>query len=388
MPTIGQIADIFIRFLDMNMTNPDQYQSLLDEKKARIERDFANFAVSESGEQKALPKLEVYASSPEHFRLRAEFRIWHQDGRCFYAMFDPADKRTPIEIIDFPIASKLINRLMVEMRDAIHLPENDILMQRMFQMEFLTTLSGDALITMIYHKQLDDEWRAAAEKLQTKIGFPIIGRARKQKVVLERDYVIETININGKEYKYKQIEGGFTQPNGEMNQKMLAWAKEISKPLSGDLVEMYCGNGNFSVALAEHYNKVMATEISKTSVNAAQYNIEENGIDNLIIARLSSEEFVQALKGVRKFRRLEGIDLNAYNFTTTLVDPPRSGLDDESVKQTQGYDNIIYISCNPETLHNNLQEFTKTHDIKRFALFDQFPYTHHIECGVFLQRKT
>jgi tRNA (uracil-5-)-methyltransferase len=372
----------------MNITNPDQYPSLLDEKKARIERDFANFAVSESGEQKALPKLEVYASSPEHFRLRAEFRIWHQDGRCFYAMFDPADKRTPIEIIDFPIASKLINRLMVEMRDAIHLPENDILMQRMFQMEFLTTLSGDALITMIYHKQLDDEWRAAAEKLQTKIGFPIIGRARKQKVVLERDYVIETININGKEYKYKQIEGGFTQPNGEMNQKMLAWAKEISKPLSGDLVEMYCGNGNFSVALAEHYNKVMATEISKTSVNAAQYNIEENGIDNLIIARLSSEEFVQALKGVRKFRRLEGIDLNAYNFTTTLVDPPRSGLDDESVKQTQGYDNIIYISCNPETLHNNLQEFTKTHDIKRFALFDQFPYTHHIECGVFLQRKT
>jgi tRNA (uracil-5-)-methyltransferase len=373
--------------LDMTMTNPDQYQTLLDEKQAKIERDFANFATSLSGEQQTLPELEIFASEPEHFRLRAEFRIWHKDNRCFYAMFEPGKKTDPYEVTDFPIASKLINRLMVEMREAIHQPENDVLMQRMFQMEFLTTLSGDALITMIYHKPLGEEWQTAAKKLQAQIGFPIIGRSRKQKLVLERDYVIETLTIDDKQYHYKQIEGGFTQPNGGMNQKMLSWAKELSKPLDGDLVELYCGNGNFSIALAEHYNKVMATEISKTSVYAAQYNIEKNDIDNLIIARLSSEEFVQALQEVRAFRRLEGIDLKAYDFKTTLVDPPRSGLDDESVKQTQAYDNIIYISCNPETLHNNLQEFTKTHDIKRFALFDQFPYTRHIECGVFLQRK-
>ena len=374
------------------MTNPEQYQILLDEKKARIERDFANSSDTSQTDTDLkpslpFPELEVFASEPEHFRLRAEFRIWHQDGRCFYAMFEPGKKNDPYEVTDFPIASKLINRLMVEMKEAIHQPENDILMQRMFQMEFLTTLSGDALITMIYHKPLDEEWQAAAEKLQAQIGFPIIGRSRKQKLVLKRDYVIETLTINGKQYQYKQIEGGFTQPNGGMNQKMLSWAKELSKPLKGDLVELYCGNGNFSIALAEHYNKVMATEISKTSVYAAQYNIEKNNIENLIIARLSSEEFVQALQGTREFRRLEGIDLTTYEFNTVFVDPPRSGLDDESVKQVQGYDNIIYVSCNPETLHNNLQILTETHEIKRFAIFDQFPYTHHIECGVFLQRK-
>jgi tRNA (uracil-5-)-methyltransferase len=372
----------------MTMTNPDQYPSLLDEKQAKIEQDFANFAISSSGQQQTLPELEIFASEPENFRLRAEFRIWHQDGRCFYAMFEQGKKKDPYEVTDFPIASKLINRLMIEMREAIHQPENDVLMQRMFQMEFLTTLSGDALITMIYHKPLDEEWQAAAEKLQAKIGFPIIGRSRKQKLILERDYVIETLTIAGKEYQYKQIEGGFTQPNGGMNQKMLAWAKALSKPLKGDLVELYCGNGNFSIALAEHYNRVLATEISKTSVYAAQDNIAKNGINNLIIARLSSEEFVQALQGVRAFRRLKDIDLTTYEFSTVLVDPPRSGLDDESVKQIQGYDNIIYVSCNPVTLHNNLQVLTETHEIKRFAIFDQFPYTHHIECGVFLQRKT
>ncbi|PIQ40213.1 MAG: tRNA (uridine(54)-C5)-methyltransferase TrmA, partial [Thalassolituus sp. CG17_big_fil_post_rev_8_21_14_2_50_53_8] len=48
------------------------------------------------------------------------------------------------------------------------------------------TLSGDALITLIYHKPLGDEWRAEAEALQARLGFPIVGRSRKQKLVLER----------------------------------------------------------------------------------------------------------------------------------------------------------------------------------------------------------
>ncbi|MFT4765915.1 MAG: tRNA (uracil-5-)-methyltransferase, partial [Oleispira sp.] len=79
----------------MTMTNPDQYQSLLDEKKAKIEQDFANFSVNSSGQPQTLPELEVFASEPEHFRLRAEFRIWHQDGRCFYAMFEKGNNKVP-----------------------------------------------------------------------------------------------------------------------------------------------------------------------------------------------------------------------------------------------------------------------------------------------------
>lgn len=48
---------------------------------------------------------------------------------------------------------------------------------------------------------------------------------------------------------------------------------------------------------------------------------------------------------------------------------------------------MVYISCNPDTLHANLQEVAGTHALKSFAIFDQFPYTEHIECGVYLQRK-
>jgi len=356
--------------------NPAEYDTQLDEKKVRLNSLFAEFAP---------PALEVYDSAVSHYRLRAEFRLWHEGERCFYAMFEPGNRSKAYEVREFNIASPLINDLMKRLLAEIH--DSELLRRRLFQVEFLTTLSGDALITLIYHKKLDDAWEAEARALQERTGFPIIGRSRKQKIVLERDYVTEVLTVDGKQYSYRQIEGGFTQPNGEVNQKMLSWARSASEGIGGDLVELYCGNGNFSVALADKYDRVLATEISKTSVNAAQVNIADNKIDNLIIARLSSEEFVQALRGERTFTRLEGVDLTSYDFRTVLVDPPRAGLDDESVKQTAGYDNIIYISCNPDTLHANLTELCKTHDIVRFAMFDQFPYTHHIETGVVLKRK-
>ncbi|KZZ41865.1 tRNA (uridine(54)-C5)-methyltransferase TrmA [Thalassolituus sp. HI0120] len=359
-----------------HQVNPDQYPALLDAKAECLRQLFEDFQV---------PELEVYASAPKHFRLRAEFRLWHEGDRCFYAMSEPGDKSKKYEVLEFPIASQLINHLMTELLEAI--TPNELLRRQLFQVEFLTTLSGDALITLIYHKKLDEEWHSEAEKLQQQLGHPIIGRSRKQKRVLERDYVTEVLNVDGEQYSYRQIEGGFTQPNGEMNQKMLSWARHASDGFSGDLLELYCGNGNFSVALANKYQRVLATEISKTSVHAAQENIRANNIENLIIARLSSEEFVQALRGERQFTRLKDIDLSSYDFQTVLVDPPRAGLDDESVKQVQQYNNIIYISCNPNTLERNLAVLTETHEIKRFALFDQFPYTDHIETGVVLVRK-
>lgn len=376
------LAGLMQHLIYQHQVSPERYQTLLEEKAQRLRDQFAEFQP---------PALNVHASKPAHFRLRAEFRLWHEGERCFYAMFEPGDKSIVYEVQDFPIAAELINQLMVTLLQEIQ--PNELLRRKLFQVEFLTTLSGDALITLIYHKELNETWQQEAQALQARIGFPIIGRSRKQKIVLERDWVNETLEVEAKQFHYRQTEGGFTQPNGFMNQQMLTWARAASRAIiekegEHDLLELYCGNGNFSVALADCYRQVLATEIAKTSVNAAQINIRDNNLNNLIIARLASEEFVQALRGERTFARLEGVDLSSYDFRTVLVDPPRAGLDDESVKQVQAYDNIIYISCNPETLHANLQTLCTTHEVVQFAMFDQFPYTHHIETGVVLTRKT
>ncbi len=70
-----------------------------------------------------------------------------------------------------------------------------------------------------------------------------------------------------------------------------------------------------------------------------------------------------------------------------LVDPPRAGLDDATIALIQEYDNIIYISCNPLTLAENLEKLHVTHDLSRVAGFDQFPFTEHIESGVCLRKR-
>jgi tRNA (uracil-5-)-methyltransferase len=103
---------------------------------------------------------------------------------------------------------------------------------------------------------------------------------------------------------YRQVENSFTQPNAAMNIQMLEWAIDATKGATGDLLELYCGNGN-SLALARNFERVLATEIAKPSVAAAQYNIAANHIDNVQIIRMSAEEFTQAMNGVREFNRLQ-----------------------------------------------------------------------------------
>jgi tRNA (uracil-5-)-methyltransferase len=372
MPARFNLAGIF----SMQDIQEDQYESLLAEKTRRIESQFKQFGI---------PDIQVFASQPKHFRLRAEFKVWHEGDRCFHAMFERGTKNGPIEITNFPIASKAIAQLMPKLIAEIN--QSVELKHRLFQLEYLNTLSGDMLVTLIYHRQLNDTWIAEAKRIKEKFGIHIIGRAKKMRLLLDQDHVIETLHVDGKALKYKQIEGGFTQPNGEMNQNMLSWARNCADNKESDLLELYCGNGNFSIALADKFNRVFATEISKTSVKAAFDNKAMNQLENIDFARVSAEEFTSHMNGTRKRRRLKDSKLEEADFQTVLVDPPRSGLDIESCKMISSYQNIIYISCNPDTLEENLAELCQSHTITHFALFDQFPYTHHIECGIYLTKK-
>ncbi|WPC73995.1 tRNA (uridine(54)-C5)-methyltransferase TrmA [Vibrio porteresiae] len=362
--------------------NPNRYSEQLAEKVSRLNEMFAPYNV---------PELEVFESPSQFYRMRAEFRVWHEGEDLYYIMFNQ-ETREKYRVDQFPAASELINQLMPRLVE--ELKKEDVLRRKLFQVDFLSTLSGEILVSLLYHRQLEQDWIDLAKALKqtlTDEGYNVnlIGRARKMKIVLDRDYVVEKLHVNGQPYIYQQVENSFTQPNGSVAQKMLEWAVDCTQGSQGDLLELYCGNGNFSLALAQNFDRVLATELAKPSVDSAQYNIAANKIDNVQIIRMSAEEFTQAMEGKREFRRLadNGIDLKSYNCNTIFVDPPRSGMDIDTCKMVQGYERIMYISCNPETLKENLEVLSETHKVTRFALFDQFPYTHHMEAGVFLERK-
>lgn len=362
--------------MNIDAVCPAQYNSQLAEKAAAVRDQFGRFNP---------PELELFESPTSHYRQRAEFRIWHDGDDLFYAMFEPGNKRTPIRIDSCPMVSERIETLMFELLE--HLKADLTLSRRLFQVDFLCTLSGELLVTLLYHRPLQQDWIDAATLLQTELDIKLIGRSRKQKEVLDRDWVLEQIPVGDRTLSYQQVENSFTQPNAAINVQMLGWARDVTRACGGDLLELYCGNGNFTLALSDRFDRVLATEIAKVSVNSAHYNLELNGIENVTIARLSSEEFTQAINKVRPFRRLKGIELDSYHFSTVLVDPPRSGLDQGTRELVQNYPSILYVSCSPDTLARDLESLNQTHRIERMALFDQFPYTHHKECGVFLVRR-
>lgn len=327
--------------------------------------------------------IDVCRSEEQQFRSRAEFKVYHDDGTISYAM-SRLDRQGAVMIdrcsIVSPAIASVMERLLIEVADLG-------IGHKLFGVDFLSSSEGKVAVSMLYHRPLDEEWNAKALILQERLGVYVIGRSRRQKIVLSQDYVTENLNIDGKIYHYIHIENSFTQPNAPVNEQMIEWSLRQLDGIGGDLLELYCGAGNFTIPFASKFDRLLATEISKASIVAAKQNMELNGVTNIDFVRLSAEEFTLALDGAREFRRMEGITLSDYRLKTLFVDPPRSGLGEEPCAFAARFDHLLYISCNPETLLRDLEILSSTHTVTAMAAFDQFPYTHHLEMGVKLTKK-
>lgn len=354
------------------------YEEQLNYKIQREKERFSNFTNID---------FDIIKSNESNFRNRAEFRIWWEKGEnnkeiLSYAMND--FKKNILKINSCEMVSFHIKELMPKLLDEL---QNDLeLSFKLFAVEFLGSSTKDMLVTLIYHKKLEESWIQKAKEIEKRLNIKIIGRSKKQRLVLTNDYINETLNISNQNFFFAYEENGFTQPNTNVNVQMIEWVLENTKNSSKDLCELYCGGGNFTIPLSTKFRKVLATEISKTSIKSALRNCSLNKIESISFIRMSAEDFVQALNKVRAFNRLKDINLDDYEFDTIFMDPPRSGLDDTTRNLAKDFENIIYISCNPETLHRDLEELTKTHEIEKFALFDQFAFTNHIESAVILRK--
>ena len=363
---------------------PESYDEELAAKVAAVR-------LSLSSSQLALPEqVDVYASAPRHFRLRAEFGVWHQDGRTYLCMFPK--KGCPVEVTaeDFPMGSELMCSLMPRLLAAVQ--SSEALNGGLFVARFHTTLSGEALLTLVYHRALDEAWRAEAEALRVSLGLVgLVGRSRGQKVVLGRDFLDEQLLVAGRQIHYRQLEETFSQSNGGIAQHMFTWAVQAAldgaSARNDDLLELYCGSGAFTVALAPCFRRVLATEVSKGAVAVCAHNLHRNGVHNTLLGRVSAEELREAMEGVRAYQRLAHVELPTMQLNTVLVDPPRAGLGAQVSTFLARFERILYISCNPETMVEDVARLRGTHELKRFACFDQFAYTPHLECGALLVRR-
>ena len=200
-----------------------------------------------------LPAPAHFSSAPSGYRLRAEFRVWHSGDDLNYVMFPAGEPRNPQIVTEFPIAGPRITATLSPLIERLRAtPE---LRKKLFQIEFLSTLSGELLITLIYHRPLEPRWEVEAAQLAESLNCKIIGRSRKQKIVLTDNWVEEVLEVDGRPLRYRQPEQCFTQPNGGINQKMMGWLLEHTSTEDTDLLELYCGIGNFTLPLASRFRQ-------------------------------------------------------------------------------------------------------------------------------------
>ena len=357
---------------------PELYQQQFISKKQRFLQ-----AIKPLASNAVIAQGAFFQSPSEHFRNRIEFGLRWFDKQLHYVMFEATHKQ--------PVAIASSNQVLPSIRQAMpillaEMQQQPLLYQHCFQVNFRANIQGQLLISLIYRKPPIDAWHAVATTLYQQYGWNLIARFRKHKWLVGQDYLDYTLNLDSRYITLRQNDNTFSQPNPYINEQMLKTAIAFADSQSSDLLELYCGNAGFSIALSNQFQKILATEVVKSSLQLARYNCHTNRVKNIHLARLSAEETCQALSRHRPFQRLAHIDLDSLRLQSILVDPPRAGLATSNFPWLQSFQTILYFSCNLASLIRDLNTLTQTHHITKIALFDQFPYTHHLECAVLLNK--
>ena len=152
--------------------------------------------------------------------------------------------------------------------------------------------------------------------------------------------------------------------------------EEIEKNIdpSNMVLDLYSGVGVLGLVASKKSKKVISIEIIKNAVLDNIENCKLNKCSNLYPVLGDAKTTLPKIK---------------ESFDTILVDPPRKGLDKNSLQlllQSKAK-KIIYISCDPFTLARDLKELQSVYEIKKFMLFDMFSYTYHVESLCVLKLK-
>ena len=154
--------------------------------------------------------------------------------------------------------------------------------------------------------------------------------------------------------------------------------KAASSSGGGAALDLYCGSGGITLQVASVFDKVIGIDIIPGNIRHAEKNRELNQIGN---AEFVSEDAELYLEGLKKSGRIA-------EFSAIIVDPPRIGLTNKSkeIILSSGVKNIIYVSCNPESLKKDLSFFEGVYDILKVTPVDMFPHTRHLEAVAVLKK--
>lgn len=192
--------------------------------------------------------------------------------------------------------------------------------------------------------------------------------------------------IYGKGYIEDELAGmtfrispkSFYQVNPVQTEKLYAKAMEYARLTGKETVlDAYCGTGTIGMIASRQADKVLGVELNRDAVRDAVSNAKRNGISGIRFYQGDACEFL-----------LEMAETDA-KLDVLFMDPPRSGSTEAFLNAAVkiGPKRIVYISCNPETLAQDLKILVKKgYKVEKCVAVDMFPYTDNIEAVVALAR--
>ena len=278
-------------------------------------------------------EIPVIASPLEFdYRLRAQ---WHCDTGNRHIGYFRRESHDVIDVGRCPIATPTLNRALQHLRETI---DWETIWSDRIEVEAAHGDSGDI---SWYSKDVDSE---------------------TQKI---------SIHARGETYLFSAQT--FFQGNQYLVEKLIELAVG---GFSGDFaLDLFCGVGLFSLALARRFKNVIGVESSGPSIDFAEENAGNASLDNIEFRRQGVEAFVKEFTGPMP-------DL-------VVFDPPRAGTSKETVLRTlamkPGW--ISYVSCEPSVLARDLMWITERgYQIESITGVDLFPQTHHVETIVRLTK--
>lgn len=223
--------------------------------------------------------------------------------------------------------------------------------------DMLLSLDLDGKITGVLHTYNDS--------------FSDVVRADEIHVLYGRDYINET--LLGLKFQIKPL--AFFQTNTKGAEELYSIVRDFISD-SGDKVvfDLYCGTGTIGQIVAPKAKKVVGLELIESAVEAARENAIVNGLKN---CEFIAGDIAETIKEVK-----DKPDI-------IILDPPRPGVHPTAMKYVIKFNapEIIYVSCNPKTLVNDLEALIEAgYEVKQMKIMDMFPHTPHVETVVKLTK--
>ena len=234
--------------------------------------------------------------------------------------------------------------------------------------DFLTVKDGTVTVRVNYLNELLIDIKSDSKVTFNDVPNNIKGIVLNDKTIYGENYFYDMIG----DMKFKISYNSFFQINNYIANEIF---KLLNVYLSGEnLLDLYCGVGTLGLSLKNNFNKIVGIEKIENAILNAKDNAKSNGVTNAKFFAGDTDKILSELN---------------EEFDTIIVDPPRSGLNKETIDLILDINpkKICYVSCDQLTLSRDLKVLQDKYYISKINVLDMFPNTYHVESVCLLCRR-